>query len=280
MYNLKIGVIEGLETVLEKGTARVDKVGVKEIQLNCWNPDRCTEENANKIKEILGDRITISGIWAGWNCGDTVWNFTQGPKTIGIVPETWRRQRLEGYKQIADFAKLLGVKTMTTHVGFMPEVPETPEYDGFIEALEEIVAYCAKLGITFCFETGEETPTAVLRAILEMEKRGYNNVGVNLDPANLLMYGKGNPSDAVDMLGKYVRGMHVKDGKYPVDGENLGWETQVGKGLVDFEYIITKLHSFNYTGPLTIEREIEGENQLIDIQETIKFLNNILEKLS
>lgn len=278
MYDLKIGVIEGLPTLLEKGTQRLDRVGAKEIQLNCWNPDICTKENAEKLLKILDNRITISGVWAGWNCGETVWNFTQGPKTIGIVPETWRRQRLDGYKKIADFTKLLGVHTMTTHVGFMPEVPETPEYDGFIAALEEIVAYCNTLDITFCFETGEETPIAVLRAILEMEKRGYHNVGINLDPANLLMYGKGNPSDAVDIFGKYVRGMHVKDGLYPVNGVDLGCETQVGKGRVDFEYIIGKLHSFNYCGPLTIEREIEGENQLIDIQETIAYLKRILAK--
>ena len=279
MYNLKIGVIESLESVLEVGTQRVDRLGVSEVQLNCWNPDNCTAENAQKILKLLDNRVTISGTWAGWNVGPTYWNFVQGPKTIGIVPETWRKERLAGYKKVADFTKMLGVKTMTSHVGFMPEVPETPEYDGFMDALEEIVAYCAKLGINFCFETGEETPVAVLRAILEMEKRGYKNVGINLDPANLLMYGKGNPSDAVDIFGKYVLGMHVKDGQYPTNGNELGCETQVGKGRVDFEYIITKLHSLNYCGPLTIEREISGENQILDIQATIEFLNNILAKL-
>ena len=82
-----------------------------------------------------------------------------------------------------------------------------------------------------------------------------------------------------DIFGKYVLGMHVKDGQYPTNGNELGCETQVGKGRVDFEYIITKLHSLNYRGPLTIEREISGENQILDIQATIEFLNNILAKL-
>lgn len=279
MYNLKIGVIESFGTVLEQGTKRLDRVGVSEFQLSCWDASICTPENAVKLKNILGNRVTISGVWAGWNVGPAAWNFTEGPLTIGLVPEEFRAKRIEGYKKIADFCKIIGVDNMTTHVGFMPEVPSSQEYKDLLAAIADVTKYCAPLGIKFCFETGEETPIAVLRCIEDLRDiYGLTNIGINLDPANLLMYGKGNPMDAMDIFGKYIIGVHVKDGKYPTNGKDLGHETKVGKGLVNFEVIIDKLHKLGYNGPLTIEREIEGEGQVSDIIETIDFLNNILNK--
>ena len=251
---------------------------MKQIQLNCWNADICTPENAQKVKEILGDRVTISGVWGGWNVGPTEWNFTKGPYTIGIVPEEWREARIACLKKEADFCKMLGVDNMTTHVGFMPEIPNSKEYNSFLDAVSEVADYCNKLNIKFCFETGEETPIAVLRCIDDLNARGYHNIGINLDPANLLMYGKGNPQDAVDIFGKYIVGVHVKDGLYPTNGNELGHETKVGHGRVDFECIISKLHALNYNGPLTIEREISGEEQERDIIDTIAYLQNILKK--
>lgn len=279
MYNLKIGIIESIDDVLANGTRKLDEIGLTEIQLSCWNVPLCTLENANKIKEMFKDKYTISGLWGGWIVGSTVWNFVEGPQTIGIVPETWRKERVEGLKKVIDFANILKVKTVTTHMGFMPENPSTKEYKDVLETIYELCLYANQYNIDFCFETGQETPTVILRTINDVKARGLNNLKINLDPANLLMYGKGNPMDAVDVFGQYVAGMHVKDGDYPTNGNDLGWEYKVGKGRVNFEYIIRKLHSFGYQGPLTIEREISGEEQKKDIKDTIKFLEDILAKI-
>lgn len=279
MYNLKIGVIETIQDILEMGVSKLDLVGLTEIQLNCWQIDLCTEENAKKIKDLFGDKYTISGIWGGWNVGPTVWNFVDGPQTIGLVPREWRQSRMEGLKKVMDFAHHLNVKTVTTHMGFMPENPNTIEYREILDCLYELCSYADKYGILFCFETGQETPTTLLRAIQDMEKRGLHNLRINLDPANLLLYGKGNPLDALDVFGQYVVGIHVKDGDYPTDGDNLGSEYKVGTGRVNFEVLISKLQKLGYQGPLTIEREISGEQQIKDILDTINFLENILEKL-
>ena len=276
MYELKIGVIETIQDILEMGVSKLDLVGLTEIQLNCWQIDLCTEENAKKIKELFKDKYTISGIWGGWNVGPTVWNFVDGPQTIGLVPREWRRARMEGLKKVMDFAHHLGVTTVTTHMGFMPENPSTIEYKEILECLYELCSYADKYGILFCFETGQETPTTLLRAIKDTEKRGLKNLRINLDPANLLLYGKGNPLDALDVFGQYVVGVHVKDGAYPTDGDNLGMEYKVGKGRVNFECLISKLKQLGYKGPLTIEREISGEQQIKDILETIEFLKQIL----
>lgn len=279
MYNLKIGVIEPIDDILKNKTAKLDAIGITEIQLSCWNVPLCTKENAKIIKEMFGNKYTISGVWGGWIVGPTVWNFIEGPDTIGLVPETWRRERIEGLKQVIDFAHELNVPTVTTHMGFMPENPSDPKYKAVLDALYELCSYAAQYEIDFCFETGQETPTTILRAINDIEARGLTNLKINLDPANLLLYGKGNPMDAVDVFGMHVRGMHVKDGEYPTNGNYLGEEKQVGKGRVNFEYIIRKLHDFGYKGPLTIEREISGEQQQKDIKETIKFLQDILERI-
>jgi len=109
-----------------------------------------------------------------------------------------------------------------------------------------------------------------------IEDVGLENLGINLDPANLLMYGKANPMDAVDIYREKVRGVHVKDGRYPTDGRHLGVETPVGEGLVDFPVLVSRLHGYGYDGPWIIEREISGPRQLEDIRQAKAYLETIL----
>ena len=99
-----------------------------------------------------------------------------------------------------------------------------------------------------------------------------DNVGVNLDPANLILYGKANPVDALDTIGTYVRDVHAKDGCYPTDGRALGRETALGEGQVNFPALIAKLKTLGYDGPVTVEREIDGEQQIADILKAKKLL--------
>ena len=103
-----------------------------------------------------------------------------------------------------------------------------------------------------------------------------DNLYVNLDTANLILYGKANPVDALDVFGKYVRNIHAKDGLYPTDGKNLGKETRIGDGKVDFKSLLTKLKELGYDSYLTIEREITGEKQLEDVIYAKNYLENIL----
>jgi L-ribulose-5-phosphate 3-epimerase len=103
-------------------------------------------------------------------------------------------------------------------------------------------------------------------------------LGINLDPANLLLYGKANPVDAVDIYKDLIRGVHVKDGMYPTDGRHLGKETAVGEGLVNFPKLLDRLIAYDYKGALIIEREISGPQQKEDILKAKKILLDILEK--
>ncbi len=274
MYHLDIGVIVSLESLLEKGTQEIQELGLDTCQVNAWNVDMLTEENGQKLKDIVGDKVKIASVWVGWP-GPKVWDFIDGPATLGLVPKEFRFVRMEALKRGAWFAKQLGVSDIVTHVGFIPENPSTTEYRETVIAIRNVASYCKDLGIYFNFETGQETPITLLRTI---EDVGLDNLGINLDPANLLLYGKGNPIDAVDMYKELIRGVHVKDGKYPTNGRRLGEETPVGEGLVNFPVLIDKLIKYNYKGPLIIEREITGPQQKEDILKAKDILIGILQK--
>jgi L-ribulose-5-phosphate 3-epimerase len=272
MRKLSIGVITSLDSVLAHGTEEVEALGLDTIQLNAWNPALYTPENAAKVKAALGNKVAISSLWAGWP-PPAAWNFYDGPSTLGIVPTAYRAVRVEALKRGADFATLLGITDVTTHCGFIPENPGTTEFREVVIAIREVAQYCKGLGLYFNFETGQETPITLMRTIAEI---GLDNLGINLDPANLLLYGKANPCDAVDIFRSYVRGVHVKDGMYPTEGRNLGEEMPVGDGLVNFPVLIRKLLKYDYKGALIIEREISGPQQKTDILRAKELLLAIL----
>jgi sugar phosphate isomerase/epimerase len=105
------------------------------------------------------------------------------------------------------------------------------------------------------------------------------NLAVGLDTANLILYGKANPVDAVDILGTHVRSIHAKDGRWPTDPSKLGEELLIGTGLVDFKKVFSKLHSIGYTGAITIERETSGPQQVEDVRKEKTYLENILREV-
>ncbi|MFB3890678.1 MAG: sugar phosphate isomerase/epimerase family protein [Phycisphaerae bacterium] len=269
MSKLTIGVLVGVSKTPAKELAKVTGLGLHSCQVSSWDPAVWTDEVGKALITAAREMgVTITTFWAGYT-GPRVWNFTEGPKTIGLVPPQFRAQRLAELKQAARFAAALKLPSITTHVGFLPEDPNDAQYIGTVDALRELATLCRELGIEFWFETGQETPVNLLRTI---ELIGTGNVGINLDPANLILYGKANPIDALDVFGRYVRGVHAKDGLYPTDGRHLGKETPLGQGKVNFPALVPKLKSLGFSGALTIEREIGGEQQIRDIKSAIELL--------
>ncbi len=273
---MKLGVLVALEEGPEGAFAKVESLGFPTCQVSCWQESLLTSAMARRLRNAAKEHhVEVTTIWVGLP-GLVAWNFVEGPETIGLVPAPLREQRLVTLKKGSDFADMVGVASITTHVGFIPENGNHPDYVGVVRALKEITAYCKHNGQSFWFETGQETPVTLLRTI---EDIGAENVGVNLDPANLLMYGKANPVDAVDIIGHYVRGVHAKDGEYPTDGRSLGAEKPLGKGRVNFPALLARLHALRYDGALTIEREISGPQQIEDISAARTFLQQILASL-
>ena len=262
--NTKIGVLINFNSSVDI-TAKFQQVKELELQtcqVNIWDTALYTDENAEKIINASKETgIEISTFWAGWR-GPQSWNFYEGQYDLGLVPDEYRADRLDDLMMAADFAKKIGVKNLATHVGFLPENPADERYWKTVYALRRLCKRLKEYGIRFLFETGQETPVALMRAI---EDIGTDNIGVNLDTGNLILYGKANPVDALDMIGKYVYDLHLKDGLYPTDGKNLGKEVRFGDGKANFKEFLPKLKALGYEGSLTIEREISGEKQIADI---------------
>ena len=184
--------------------------------------------------------------------------------------------RIQNLCDGADFAHRLGITDVVTHMGFIPENPNDPNFNSFCVAVRTVAQHLKQNGQYLLFETGQETPVTMLRCF---EKVGCDNLGANLDTANLILYGKANPVDALDVFGKYVRNLHAKDGRYPTNGHDLGAETRIGEGKVDFHALFIKLHELGYDSYVTIEREIDGDQQLKDILESKVYLEQIINEV-
>ncbi|MBP3937573.1 MAG: sugar phosphate isomerase/epimerase [Clostridia bacterium] len=270
----KIGVLITLtaETDVDKEFAKVKELGLGSCQVCIWDPTLYTDDNAAAIVAAMNQYdIEVSTLWAGWT-GPCEWNFTDGPVTIGLVPAAYRAHRLQELDLGSQFAEKIGVNSLATHVGFLPVSPADPDFIATVSGLRWLARRMQGRGQTFLFETGQETPVTVLRAIQAI---GTDNLGINFDTANLILYGMGNPVDALDVFGKYVKNTHIKDGLFPTDGLHLGSEVQVGEGLANLPVVVKKLRDLGYTGPFTIEREISGEAQTRDILATKAYLEKL-----
>ena len=235
-----------------------------------------TKQIADQFGDLLGKYSLVATAVEVVGPQPLVWNFLRGPSTIGLVPPQTRAARIDALRQVSDFAKLLNIPQVQTHCGFIPEDPADPLYPGAVEAIRTVAQHCQSNGQHFLMETGQETPTAMSRMIRDV---AMPNLAVGLDTANLILYGKANPVDAVDILGPHVRSIHAKDGRWPTDPSQLGEEVLIGKGLVDFRKVFTKLHALGYTGAVTIERETSGPQQIEDVRQEKIYLENILHEI-
>lgn len=267
---MRLGLFVGIGKDPDAALARVRDLGFPTCQIQ-------TEDFSPMIQKGLKDAIGRTGIEVtaldSLGPGPHVWDFYQGPATIGLVPVKFRRQRIDHFKRASDFAKQFGIPAFHTHNGFIPENPNDPVYKETVDAIREVAAHCRGNGQMVLYETGQESPTTMLRCIQDV---GVDNQFVNLDTANLILYGTGNPVDALDVVGTLVRGVHAKDGLFPTDPRKLGEEVPIGKGKVDFPKVIQRLKALNYTGAITIEREISGPRQIEDIKQSKAYLEKLI----
>ena len=267
---MRLGVITGIAPDVDAAIKRVHDLGFPTCQVSVHQLD---DSAAASLRAAL-DRYGVEATSAvGGGPGPEIYDFYRGPQTIGLVPRETRAARIANYKKISDFAKKVGIPAVQGHCGFIPENPNDPLYGEVVAAIREVAAYCKNNGQNFRCETGQETPITLVRAIRDV---ALDNVGVNFDAANLILYGKANPVDAADVLGPYIQGVHAKDGLYPTDPRNLGKEVPIGEGKVNFPVLVGKLKQIGYTNPLTIEREIRGEKQTADILAAKAYLEKLI----
>jgi sugar phosphate isomerase/epimerase len=267
---MRLGVILSISPDPEAAIRRVHELGFPTCQVSVRETDNAT---AAKLRGALHKYQVEATSAVSTGPGPEVYDFYQGPLTIGLVPRQYRQARIAHMKEVSDFASKAGIPAVQGHCGFIPENPNDPLYTEAVEAIRAVAEFCKRNGQNFRCETGQETPITLVRAIRDV---GLANIGVNFDAGNLILYGKANPVDAVEVFGPYIQGVHAKDGLYPTDPHQLGREVPIGEGMVNFPALIGKLKKIGYQDPLTIEREIAGEKQTADILAAKAFLERLI----
>jgi L-ribulose-5-phosphate 3-epimerase len=196
-------------------------------------------------------------------------------RTVGFIPPQFREERERRTYAVSDFAAALGVKSIACHIGFVPDDHGEPDYIAVRDMVRRICAHAACHGQTFALETGQE-PAHVLLSFLR--DAGQPNLGINFDPANMILYGTGDPVEALDVLGPQVLSVHCKDGDWPAKDApgSLGVERPLGSGSVGIPRFLEKLKAIGFRGPLNIEREAENqEERYRDLRAAVKLLNSL-----
>jgi len=267
---LRLGLIIGIGKDPDAAMAKVHDLGLPTVQVFVEDLDLGLVEPLRRALDKHGIEPTALVVGGP---GKEVWDFYQGPLTIGFVPRETRDARIAHIQKASDFAKQCSISAVQTHCGFIPEDPNDPIYKETVTAVREVAEYCKRSGQNFRYETGQETPITLVRMIQDV---GADNQGVNFDLANLILYGKANPVDAIELLGPYIQGIHAKDGLWPTNPKELGQEVPIGRGKVDFPHIIARLKELNYRGAVTIERETSGPQQMEDVRAAKTYLEKLI----
>ncbi|HTU90818.1 MAG TPA: sugar phosphate isomerase/epimerase family protein [Gemmataceae bacterium] len=251
----------------------LDQLGIFVVQIACGDPYHAAWDEGDRLPEAArAAGLQMSGAMLGFPGED----YTS-PQTIqrtgGFGDPSRRGERLERFRWALERTRALGLSDLMLHAGFLPE-PSDPERKPFLDTLGQVSALAAAKGVAVAFETGQETAELLRRTLDDLK---CPNLNVNFDPANMLLYDKGDPLRAVEILGPFIRSVHVKDAKRPTTPGVWGDEVPLGQGQVNIRSFVATLKKIGYRGPLCIEREVGNQQErLRDVEHGIRFLHQCL----
>lgn len=245
-------------------------IGLNRIQIAL---DPIREEPAiwGKVGDALRSAgiVPVSGMFR--TAGEDYSTLDSIRHTGGVVPDATWEENWRTIRADAQIAADLGLKLVMFHAGFLPDDPSDPAFNKLIARLRQIADYYAEEGIDLAFETGQETAPCLKEFIGHL---GRPNVGANFDPANMILYAKGDPIDALRTLGPLVKNVHVKDANLTKTPGTWGEEVPVGTGQVDWKAFFKTLAEIGFAGDLCIEREA-GDSRVADIRTAKEFVARI-----
>jgi L-ribulose-5-phosphate 3-epimerase len=278
MYDLKpleAGLFFWAEPDPVETLRNVKSTGVRAGQLAIDGTVKLDPATTESWKKALASEgfpiVTVFAAYEGENYAD----IPTVVRTVGFMPRETRQARVTRTRQVIDFAAALGVKSFGCHIGFVPHDPGDPEYLEVRDVVRGIADYAATFGMTFCLETGQE-PAAVLLQFFDFVDR--SNLRINFDPANMVLYGSGEPGEAFLLLSKHVASVHAKDGDWPPpDQPNaLGTERALGQGAVNLPKFIKTVKECGYTGTLNVESGVHGEEQRwVYLRRAVEYLRTL-----
>ncbi|HET8548016.1 MAG TPA: sugar phosphate isomerase/epimerase family protein [Bryobacteraceae bacterium] len=230
---------------------------------------------AEKWKRAVADeQFTVVTVFAAYT-GESYADMPTVQRTVGFIPPATRQERERRTYEISDFARGIGVGSIALHVGFVPHDPKNDDYIAVRNLVRRIADHAAENGQTFALETGQEPADVLDKFIRDVDRP---NLKINFDPANMIMYGTGDPIQALDVLSRNIVSVHCKDGEWPDKSvpNALGVEKPLGQGAVGMDKFIAKLKQFGYKGILGIEREIlDKEQKKRDMKMAVELLERL-----
>jgi sugar phosphate isomerase/epimerase len=281
MTKWPIGVFASIDAGLGVHLDVVRELKVPTIQLHAPHAEtRNADAAASFLKKCAEAGITVTAVFGGFE-GESYADIATSARTVGLVPEETRAARVQEMKEISDFTKLLKCNTVALHIGFVPHDTSSANYKNLIATTQDLLDHVAANGQQLNLETGQESADHLLHFIDDV---GRSNLFINFDPANMILYGTGEPIAALRKVGRFVRSIHCKDAKWAapeVRGTGWGQEVPLGDGDVGMETYLRTLNEIGYTGPLTIEREIpqDRERQKADIGHAVQLLTQLRTKI-
>lgn len=280
MEKWPIGVFASIDAGLGVKLEVAQELGVPTIQLHAPARQTRTNKNADAFLTKIADMgITLTAVFGGFE-GESYADIPTTQRTVGLVPAETRVARTQEMKEIAEFARLLGCDVAALHLGFIPHQSDDPPlYEEILAVTRDVCDHCADHGQSLHLETGQETAEGLLQFLSDVDRE---NLFVNFDPANMILYGTGEPIEALQKIGKYVRSIHCKDATWAdKPGAEWGCEVPLGAGQVGMENYLRTLKEIGYEGPLTIEREIpsDPERQKAEIGGAVALLRGLKAKI-
>jgi sugar phosphate isomerase/epimerase len=274
-----LGVFTSIDAGLGVHLDVAKDLGVPSIQLHTPHAAGRTPQAAEKFLRQLDEcGIELTCVFGGFD-GESYADIPTVEKTIGLVPVATRNARLVEMKEISDFTRLLGCNTIGLHIGVVPHDTQSREYADVIEVTRQICDHAQYNEQNVHLETGQESADALMAFISDTQR---NNLFINFDPANMILYGMGEPIPALRQVGSHVRSVHCKDATWSDQpGKTWGCEVPLGQGQVDMRAYLTTLKEIGYRGPLTIEREIpqDRERQKTEIQHATALLTSLRKEI-
>ena len=279
MKNWQIGVFTSVGAGLGLDLDLAGKMGLPTIQLHAPPLGQRDQASADKILATLAPYgISITAVFGGFE-GESYATIPTVVETVGLMPTETRQKRLEEMFEISDFAKMISCDVIALHLGFVPHDTSDPAYQEIIAVTQQLCQHAANNGQAVHLETGQETADGLVTFIGDTK---CDNLFVNFDPANMILYGAGEPIEAVEKIGSLIRSVHCKDAKWAANpGDEWGEETKLGDGDVGMKTFLQTLQKIGYTGPLTIEREIPQtpEKQQAEIGHAVDLLKQLKKEL-
>jgi sugar phosphate isomerase/epimerase len=279
MSRWPIGVFTSIDAGLGVPLQVAKELGVDTIQIHAPHPaSRSPDHVARLLAQLAETGIEATAVFGGF-AGESYADIPTTAATVGLVPPGPRSERLEEMKRISDYARAIHCHVVALHLGYVPHDSASPDYQAVVAVTRELCQYVAAHGQNLHLETGQETAENLVQFISDV---GTDNLFVNFDPANMILYGQGDPIEALQRLGSLVKSVHCKDAKWSDQpGVTWGQEVPLGAGDVGMERYLKMLEQIGYQGSLTIEREIpqEPERQKAEIGHAVDLLKELRDRL-